>query len=150
MINRIIKTSLFTVLLIICLSTTCFAQLKKYTNYSEAKIEAEQQNKDILLVLTGAEWCKPCIKMKKNVFSEQEFIDFANEKFIVFEINLIMPVDIGSENYKEYKFFQEKYKANALPTLILIDTKETVKLLLGENLTSLNKTMKNLKEIYTE
>lgn len=150
MLNWILKNSFYSILVLFSLTTTCFAQLKTHTDYSAAKIEASETNKDVLIVLTGTEWCKPCIKMKKNVFSSQEFIDFANEKFVVFEVNLIMPMDINSENYKEYTAFKEKYQTNALPSLILLDNQENLKLLLGNNLTSLKKTMETLKEVYKE
>lgn len=146
--NLFIRTFCLAIFFFFYLSNLSFAQLKKYTDYDQAVSEAKKNDRDILIVLTGSEWCKPCIKMKNNVFAEKEFIDFANEKFIIFELNVIMPMDMNSENYKEYRYFTEKYQTNALPTLILLDNQENVKLQLGKNLTSLNKTMEHLKEAY--
>lgn len=37
------------------------------TNFEEAKATATEQNKSILLVFSGSDWCGPCIKLDKNV-----------------------------------------------------------------------------------
>jgi thioredoxin-related protein len=138
-------------LLLLCglffLPALAYAQLKKYdfTQYEQAKTEAQAQKKELLVVITGSKWCKPCIKMKRNVFDNQEFIEYAQNRFVIFEIDVEMPMNFNSENYKTYTTFKEKHQTSAFPTLIITDTEGNKKLLIDEGLTSLEKTMKQLK-----
>ena len=141
-----LRTSLI-VVIILLISNYSQAQITKYTDYEIAKSEALKQNKDILIVLTGSDWCKPCIKMKKNVFLNPEFIKFAEEKLIVFEVNLERHIDMDSKLYKNYDFFKKKYQTNTLPCLILIDKNEVTKSVISEGLTSFEKTYNRLSEL---
>lgn len=127
--------------------STIQAQLKKSPDYETAKTEAKKENKDILIVLTGSEWCKPCVKMKKNVFENQEFISYVNKHFVIFEVNLGRHWDMDSKLYKDYAFFKEKYQSNALPTLIVLDSNEVKKAVISEKLTSFESTMHKLKQL---
>lgn len=140
------QTFLFQVLFLF-IFTTSQAQIQKSPDYETAKAEAKNQNKDILIVLTGSEWCKPCVKMKKNVFENQAFIDYANEHFVILELNLPRHWDMDSKLYKDYDFFKQKYQTNALPSLILLDSDEKLKAVISEKLTSFDKTMEKLKEL---
>ena len=38
-----------------------------------AKKEASEQNKKVLLVFSGSDWCGPCIKLDKNVWQSDAF-----------------------------------------------------------------------------
>lgn len=42
-------------------------------NLDDAKKEAAAQNKTILLVFSGSDWCGPCIKLDKTVWQSEEF-----------------------------------------------------------------------------
>ncbi|RZK05100.1 MAG: thioredoxin family protein [Flavobacterium sp.] len=123
------------------------AQIKKNSDYETAKAEAQKNNKDILIVLTGSEWCKPCVKMKKNVFENQEFINYVNERFEIFEVNMPRNWDMNSKVYQDYSFFKDKYQTNALPSLIVLGSNEEQKAIISEKLTSFEKTMERLKEL---
>ncbi len=53
------------------------------TNFSKAKILASKENKQIVLVFQGSDWCTPCIKLDKQVWSTEEFQKLAKDKFIM-------------------------------------------------------------------
>jgi len=141
------KRVLFFQVLFLFIFTTAQAQIKKSPDYETAKAEAIKEKKDILIVLTGSEWCKPCVKMKKNVFENQEFVDYANEHFVIFEVNLPRHWDMNSKVYQDYSFFKEKYQTNALPSLVLLGSREKLKAVISEKLTLFDKTMEKLKEL---
>lgn len=46
-------------------------------NFDQAKTEASQAHKLILLNFSGSDWCGPCIKLKKTIFESDEFSQFA-------------------------------------------------------------------------
>jgi thiol-disulfide isomerase/thioredoxin len=37
------------------------------TDFEEAKRIASEQNKNIIIVFSGSDWCAPCIKLDKNI-----------------------------------------------------------------------------------
>lgn len=121
----------------------CLAQ-EKYDDWQVAKNKAESTNKNILIVLTGAEWCKPCVKMEKNVMQAKEFIDYANENLVLLELNLPRHWDYDSKLIKDYQHFKSKYQSNALPSLILVDTQGKEIMKMTSYLSSLEKVMKEL------
>ncbi|GAB3979985.1 hypothetical protein GCM10028806_46530 [Spirosoma terrae] len=52
-------------------------------NFDQAKAEAEQSHKLILLNFSGSDWCGPCIKLKKDIFESAEFKEFSSEHLIL-------------------------------------------------------------------
>lgn len=47
------------------------------TDFARAQAEARQSKKYILLNFSGSDWCGPCIRMHKELFSSAEFGAFA-------------------------------------------------------------------------
>jgi thioredoxin-related protein len=52
-------------------------------NFEQAKTEATQNNKRILINFSGSDWCIPCIKMKKDVFETTKFMEYAQQHLIL-------------------------------------------------------------------
>lgn len=55
------------------------------TNIEEAKKEAKAKNRNIILVFQGSDWCAPCMKLDKNVWSTDQFKSFAKENFVLLQ-----------------------------------------------------------------
>ena len=53
------------------------------TDFSQAKNEAAQAKKAILLNFSGSDWCGPCIMMKKQVFESEPFQAYANDHLVL-------------------------------------------------------------------
>ncbi|MCK5867766.1 MAG: thioredoxin family protein [Mycoplasmataceae bacterium] len=49
----------------------------------DAKKMASEKNVPIILVFQGSDWCAPCIKLDKEIWSTQEFIEYANEHYVM-------------------------------------------------------------------
>jgi thiol-disulfide isomerase/thioredoxin len=43
------------------------------TNFDEAKKIAIDQDKNIIIVFSGSDWCAPCIKLDKNIWQSDAF-----------------------------------------------------------------------------
>ena len=91
-------------------------------------------------------WCKPCIKMKKNVIETIEFEKFANENVEIFEINLPRNQDLNSKVVKDYNYFKNKYQTNALPTLILLNNVGKELLKISDGLSTKEKVISKLSK----
>ena len=51
----------------------------------QAKKEAVEKNQNIVLVFKGSDWCAPCMKLEREIFSSQEFKEYAKDHFVMLE-----------------------------------------------------------------
>lgn len=54
-----------------------------HTNFEEAKSEASESKKFILLYFSGSDWCAPCIRLKTEIFAAQVFIEYAEDNLVL-------------------------------------------------------------------
>ncbi len=96
--------------------------LEWMTDFEEALKKAKEQNKPLLLDFTGSDWCGWCIKLKKEVFNQPEFKQFASNNFILVEIDFPMrkpqPPALKAQNSK----LQAQFGIQGYPTIVLIDS----------------------------
>ena len=52
-------------------------------NLDEAKLEAKENHKLIVLNFSGSDWCGPCIKMHKQLFDSEEFKAYSKENLVL-------------------------------------------------------------------
>jgi len=72
----------YLIVLFLLLSLQVTAQDWK-TNFEEAKKEASNKNENIVLVFQGSDWCAPCIKLDREVWSTEEFQNLAKNHFVM-------------------------------------------------------------------
>jgi thioredoxin-related protein len=53
------------------------------TDFEQSKTIAAQENRNIVLVFQGSDWCAPCIKLEKEIWSTEEFKAFAKNNFVM-------------------------------------------------------------------
>lgn len=99
------------------------------TNFEESKKEATEQNKKILLVFSGSDWCAPCIKLDKNIWMSEEFKAYAKENYVLLRADFpkkkanALPEEIKKGNL----LLAEQYnKEGFFPLVVLLDSKGKV------------------------
>ncbi|MCC5921906.1 MAG: thioredoxin family protein [Cyclobacteriaceae bacterium] len=145
------KASIF-VLIIILMSLNGTAQIKKYNKWDKAAKVAQEEGKDILIILTGKQWCAPCKKLENNVLSTKDFERYAQDSFLVFEIDLPKS-HIKKPNSKISQLidtYSTRYDAKAFPSLILVDLEGTEKMKITESNWSLEEVVQSLDTVYTK
>lgn len=75
------KKIILSVLLLILVFTSNAQEWN--TDFSKAKKEASEKNRNIVLVFQGSDWCAPCIKLDREIWSTPEFINYSKEHFIM-------------------------------------------------------------------
>ncbi len=50
-------------------------------DFEAAKQTARRDNRDVLLLFTGSDWCPPCMALEKNVLREPEFDAWLRQRF---------------------------------------------------------------------
>lgn len=75
-----------------------------HTDYDAALSEAQEAKKPIMLVFAGSDWCKPCIKLKKEVFESEYFKEEAPKSFALLYADF--------PRYKKNRLSKEQQKHN--------------------------------------
>lgn len=65
-------------------ATANYAQ-EASADFDAALAAAKSQNKNILLIFSGSDWCAPCMKLEKNVFHTEIFKTEASNNWVVFK-----------------------------------------------------------------
>jgi len=94
------------------------------TNIEEAKALAAKENKTILLVFSGSDWCAPCMKLEKVVWKSEEFKQEAENKWVLLRADF--PKKKGNQLSAELtasnKKLAEKYnKGGNFPLVVMLD-----------------------------
>ena len=55
------------------------------TDLDQAKTISTKENKKIILVFQGSDWCAPCIKLDKQIWNTNKFKNYANEHFVMLQ-----------------------------------------------------------------
>ncbi|MFM9989599.1 thioredoxin family protein [Flavobacterium sp.] len=92
------------------------------SNFEEAKVQAEKENKNIFLVFSGSDWCAPCIKLDKNVWQSEAF---KNEKnWILYKADFPKKKEhqLSDELVASNKKLADKYnKTGVFPLVLLLN-----------------------------
>ena len=75
-------------------------------DYKEALATATAEEKPLILVFSGSDWCPPCKRLSKSILTSEEFISYS------------------SENYVLYNADFPRKKANQLPEALALQNKE--------------------------
>lgn len=116
------------VFLMLLTSTLFFAQedqssIQWETNFELAKEKAKQENKSILLMFTGSDWCPPCKKLKREFFNAKKFEAYAN-KFIFVYVNFPRNKELVTpETAVQNKELNTIYGIKSLPTILIVNYK---------------------------
>lgn len=100
--------------------------------FKEALVKASAEDKPIVLIFSGSDWCAPCIKLKKHIFDTDEFKSYAEEHYIMYvadfprrKANQLPEEQMGINKTLAAKYNQKGY----FPLVVVLDKDENV---LGE------------------
>ena len=104
--------------LVLAFALTPFASAAKdgwTDNLETAKAEAKKENKKVLLDFTGSDWCGWCKKLDAEVFSTQEFKDYAAKHLVLVEVDFPRSIKLPDATKKQNDELQAKYKIQGYP-----------------------------------
>jgi thioredoxin-related protein len=93
------------------------------TDMEVAKKRAKDEKKDILADFTGSDWCGWCIKLKKEVFDQPEFQEYAKKHLIMLELDFPHNKQLPAKEKEQNQKLAEEYKIEGYPTILLINSK---------------------------
>jgi thioredoxin-related protein len=109
--------------LLLAISSLVLISADKSPDWEQAKRQARQENKLILLTFSGSDWCLPCIRMEKEVFEKDTFSHFANNNLVM--VNADFPrqkKNIDKDKTAQNEALAEQYdKVGHFPFTVLLD-----------------------------
>ena len=90
------------------------------SNYQAALVKGKQEQKLILLNVTGSDWCAPCQLLEKEVFSTSEFKAFIAKNFIPVTIDFPAKLKLSADLTQQNEALQKQFAMETPPTLIVI------------------------------
>lgn len=119
--NEVVKKSVF--ILCLMMHMAVFAQEWNY-DLESARKEAIAENKNILLVFSGSDWCMRSIELEKTLFNSEEFSEAAKNNWVLLRADfqkkkgIPEPVDINDPKM----ILTEKYNRDGFfPFFVLLD-----------------------------
>jgi protein disulfide-isomerase len=94
--------------------------LKWYDNLEKAEQVAQKENRPIMVDFTGSDWCVWCKRLNAEVFSKDEFINYANNNLVLVKIDFPQNLEqTAATKYYNQKLAQ-KFGVQGFPTVILL------------------------------
>ena len=117
-----------TAVAVVALSAGAFAADGWMTDFEKAKAKAKADNKHILIDFSGSDWCGWCIKLDKEVFSQQAFKDYAEDNLVL--VLADFPRDkskLSEEVQKQNDKLAKEFAVRGFPTVFILSPEgETV------------------------
>ncbi|MGO3708303.1 thioredoxin family protein [Mesonia hippocampi] len=103
------------------------------TDINVAKEIASKESKPIILVFQGSDWCAPCIKLDREIWSTDTFKKYAKENYIMLKADFPRRKKnaLSEVQTKANALLAEKYnKQGFFPFVVVLDSNGKV---LGES-----------------
>ncbi|MDV5166422.1 MAG: thioredoxin family protein [Candidatus Scalindua sp.] len=90
------------------------------TDFEKASATANASDKYILLDFSGSDWCGWCIRLEKEVFSQDAFKDFAEEHLVCVLVDFPRAKEQTDELKLQNLELARKYDIKGYPTVIVL------------------------------
>lgn len=95
-----------------------------YTDLAKVQQISQKTNKPIFAFFTGSDWCGWCHKLQRDVFAKPEFIQWANEKVVLLELDFPRRKTLPAELAKQNMELQRTFGIQGYPTIWLFFVKD--------------------------
>lgn len=99
------------------------------SSFEETKSQALAENKNIVLVFSGSDWCAPCIKLDKTVWQSEEFKKESETNWIIYKADFPKKKanQLRATLTESNKLLASRYNTSGnFPLVVLLDKNGTV------------------------
>jgi len=110
-------------LLVVLVSNFSFSQNWNY-NFDEAVSLAQNEDKNIIIVFSGSDWCAPCIKLEKNIWQSEVFKNESEKEWVLVKANFPRKKanELPKEQTEHNRKLAEKYNVEgSFPLVVVLD-----------------------------
>lgn len=113
------------VLLLLLMTSGLKAQV--FTNPPEAFEAMQTQDRPLLLVFQGSDWCIPCINLEHKVLSQPDFLSFVKDNLVMLKADFPQQKRLQASLEKQYEALAEQYDPEgSFPKMLLLDRNKKV------------------------
>ncbi len=100
---------------------TARADVSWLTDYERAKQEAKENHKLLLVDFTGSDWCGWCIRLRREVFSQPEFQEYAKKNLVLLEIDFPRAKEQSRDLRTQNQNLAMQYNIEGFPTIVVLN-----------------------------
>ena len=112
--------TIYILIAIAMLYCTRVEALEWETDFKKASSAAKASGKYIMLDFSGSDWCGWCIKLEKEVFSQDAFKDFAEKNLVCVLVDFPRKKKQTGEQKQQNRDLATKYRIQGYPTIIIL------------------------------
>ena len=101
-------------------------------NYEDAMAMAQKEDKPIILVFSGSDWCAPCIKLDRDIWQSDEFKAYAKQNVVLYRADFPRKKEnkLKDQFVQQNKELADRYNPKGyFPLVLVLDKKGKI---LGE------------------
>jgi len=95
-------------------------------DHASALAEAKESNKHVLVNFSGSDWCKWCIKLDEEVFTQEAFQEYAAENLVLLLIDTPAHKKLDETTVEQNQSLKDKYGIRGFPTILLLNPSGTM------------------------
>lgn len=124
MVGRIMMKTLILPFLVVFNIIIVNAQ-EWYSDFNQAQKVAMEQNRNIILVFQGSDWCAPCMKLEKEIWSSEEFKNYAKLHYVLLKADFPRKKAnrLSKEQQEKNNKLAEKYNQQGYFPLVVVLSK---------------------------
>jgi len=88
---------------------------------AQAREKAIAENRRVLMLFTGSDWCPPCQLLQRRVLQTPEFRRYAQSNLVLVEVDFprrkLLAPELSATNHA----LARNYQVEVFPTLVLLD-----------------------------
>jgi len=92
------------------------------TSFDQAKSQAKELSKDILVDFTGSDWCVWCQRLDQEVFQSQEWKESVNKKFVLLKLDFPKEKELPEAEKQQNEQLAKEFAIEGFPTICLLDS----------------------------
>jgi thioredoxin-related protein len=114
------------ILIALCLSAMTGLRAQDWqTDFAKAKEMAAADDKPIILVFQGSDWCAPCMKLDREIWSTDSFKEYAEQNYVMLKADFPKRKAnaLSEEQTKANEALAEQYNQNGIfPLVVVMDS----------------------------
>lgn len=102
----------------------CTASQGWLNDINDAKSQAKEKQKPILLYISGSDWCVPCMKQSKAVYETDKFKEYAEKNLVLLKADFPRKKknELPAEQVKKNEAIAAQYDPEGhFPVTLLLD-----------------------------
>lgn len=109
-----------------CLSLFVGVKAQEWqTDFAKAKEMAAANDKPIILVFQGSDWCAPCMKLDREIWSTESFKEYAAQNYVMLKADFPKRKAnaLSEEQTNANEALAEQYNQNGIfPLVVILDS----------------------------